>query len=50
MTHRQNVLLVLCTLHACDQPQQQVHHGASGDVREQQPGEALLDFDVLDDL
>ena len=48
--YREDILLVFCPLNAGDEPQEEVHDSRGGDVGEEQPGEALLRFDVLDDL
>ena len=48
--HRENVLLVLRPVHAGDQSQQEVHHGAGGEVGQKQRGELWLGLNVLYDL
>ena len=46
----EDVLLVLCALHAGDEAEEEVHDGGGGEVGEQQAGEAGLGLDVLNDL
>ena len=48
--YRKDILLIFCPLDAGYEPQEEVHDSGGGDVGEEQPGEALLHFDVLDDL
>ena len=48
--YRENILFVFCALDAGDESKEEVHDGGGGDVGEEQPGEALLHLDVLDDL
>ena len=48
--YRENILFVFCALDAGDESKEEVHDGGGGDVGEEQPGEPLLHFDVLDDL
>ena len=48
--YREDVLFVFGALDAGDEAEEEVHDGRGGDVGEEEPGEALLHFDVLDDL